>query len=138
MTLSTIFCNHYRAMSEHATCSAGVEYEKFNGLDFDHRPCFARRGNPPPGGCELAVFPTAEELAAKEERHQIRFANTMKAREAIVIHLGGPWKRGKPGAQGKIDCPVCGEKGTLAFSRAGYNGHIHARCMTKDCVAWME
>jgi hypothetical protein len=61
-----------------------------------------------------------------------------KAHRAIVAHLGGPWKRGTPGASGKIDCPICGKQGSLKFSRAGYNGHIHARCATEGCVNWME
>lgn len=65
-------------------------------------------------------------------------ANFMKAREAIVSHLGGPWKRGVKGEHGVIDCPVCGKKECLAFSRSGYNGHIHAKCGTEGCVAWME
>ena len=29
-------------------------------------------------------------------------------------------------------------KETLQFSRSGYNGHIHAKCSTDKCVAWME
>ena len=39
--------------------------------------------------------------------------------------------------QGEITCPVC-KTGKLRYSRFGYNGHVHARCSTKDCVAWME
>lgn len=65
-------------------------------------------------------------------------AKAGKARAAIVEHLGGPWKKGTPSAVGKIDCPVCGGKETLAFRRAGYNGHIHAQCSTDGCVSWME
>ena len=38
---------------------------------------------------------------------------------------------------GKMECPVC-KTGTLKYSRAGYNGHVHARCSTDGCVAWME
>lgn len=133
----TIFCNHYRAMSEHKTCSVGVEYDKFKGLPFDARPCFCRSGVAPPG-CELAVFPTAEQLAAEEAEMNKRLELIGKARTAIVAHLGGPWKRGAAGASGEIDCPACGAVKTLRFSRAGYNGHIHAGCKTEGCVRWME
>lgn len=38
---------------------------------------------------------------------------------------------------GSINCPVCNE-GKLHYSRAGYNGHVHAQCSTNGCVAWME
>jgi len=81
---------------------------------------------------------TAEELAAQQAEDKKRFADIGKARAAIVEHLGGPWKRGMPGIGGAIDCPVCGGEGTLAFSRSGYNGHIHASCKTDGCVRWME
>jgi hypothetical protein len=138
MARQTIFCNHYRAMSDHDTCAAGVAYSKFQGVKFEQRPCFARHGKPAPGGCELAQFPTAEEIAKEEAEMEKRFQGTMKAREAIVNHLGGPWKKGMAGSSGVIDCPVCGGKQTLRFSRAGYNGHIHAACATDKCVSWME
>jgi hypothetical protein len=39
--------------------------------------------------------------------------------------------------RGVMDCPVCGT-GKLHYSRAGYNGHVHARCETDGCVSWME
>lgn len=66
------------------------------------------------------------------------FERTMKARAAIVDHLGGPWKRGAKSAGGVIDCPACGNTACLQFSRAGINGHIHAACRTEGCVSWME
>lgn len=37
---------------------------------------------------------------------------------------------------GKMPCPIC-KTGELRYSRAQYNGHVHARCMA-GCVAWME
>lgn len=38
---------------------------------------------------------------------------------------------------GKLPCPIC-ETGTLSYSRSGSNGHVWARCSTKNCVSWME
>lgn len=38
---------------------------------------------------------------------------------------------------GEIDCPVC-KAAKLRYSRAGYNGHVHAACMNDKCVRWME
>lgn len=76
------------------------------------------------------------EAEAKELEEM--FQKIDKARAAIVAHCGGKWKKGAPGASGCIDCPVCGAAGTLRFSRSGYNGHIHAGCVTDNCVAWME
>ena len=39
--------------------------------------------------------------------------------------------------QGEMACPVCGA-GRLQYWRSGRNGHVHARCSTPGCVAWME
>ena len=38
---------------------------------------------------------------------------------------------------GQMDYPVC-KTGKLRYSRAAYNGHVHAGCTTKGCVSWME
>jgi len=82
----------------------------------------------------------AEKAAEKAEEADLdaQIRNVMRARDAIVSHLGGPWRKGTPGSAGQIDCPVCGTPASLAFSRSGYNGHIHAGCSTKNCVSWME
>lgn len=136
--MATIFCKHYRAMSEHETCRAGVRYDTFQGLPFDKRPCFAEHGEAARPGCDLVQLPTAEDLAERKRLRDERLGKIGKARAAIVAHLGGPWKRGMPAVSGTIDCPACGGQWSLRFSRAGYNGHIHAACQTDGCVQWME
>ena len=132
----TVFCNHYRAMSEHETCSAGVAYDSMKGMAWETRPCFSKPGDAPKPGCDLVQLPTPEELAADEAEMRERLEKIGKARQAIVSACGGPWKKGKPSIVGAIDCPNCG--GKLNYSRAGYNGHVHARCATPGCVSWME
>jgi len=136
MSRHSEFCKHYRAMSEHTTCKKGVAYDDFKGLKFEQQPCFEKDGVAPPG-CALAEFPTAEEREERRKEIMAQFAKMATARNAIVEHLGGPWKRGTAGAAGTIKCPVCSE-GALRFTRAGYNGHIHAACSTAGCVSWME
>lgn len=134
------FCNHFRSMMDHDTCEAGVVYETLKGVPFEQRPCFFK-GDPPTVKstiCELAMYPTLEELLTRDAEHEKIFANTMLARQSIVEACGGPWKKGMGGQAGTIDCPVCKGEKTLAYSRAGYNGHIHAGCKTADCVSWME
>ena len=135
---STIFCKHFRSMSEHETCEAGVAYESLKGIPFDARPCFSKPGECAKEGCSLVQLPTAEEVAEEDAMFRKLFERTDKARAAIVSYLGGPWKRGMQGSNGTIDCPACGAKDALSFSRSGYNGHIHASCETEDCVRWME
>lgn len=36
---------------------------------------------------------------------------------------------------GQVECPKC--KGLLGYSIARSNGHIHGRCETSGCLAWM-
>jgi transposase-like protein len=55
----------------------------------------------------------------------------MKARKVIMDKEGE-----KCSVSGKIKCPIC-EAGDLRYS-IGFNGHVHARCSTANCVQWME
>lgn len=131
------WCKHYRGMHEKDACEAGVKFVDLKGHGttgfFDSCPCFG-----PGSECDKAVYPTAEEQEAEEKAVEERFAMTMIARAMITESLGGPWKRGMVGSQGRIDCPNCGAAQGLRFSRSGYNGHIHASCSTGGCLSWME
>lgn len=131
-----IWCKHYRAMHGNATCEAGVAYDSLKPINHDLCPCFGPQSAEPPL-CQLAVYPTAEEIEAEDKHFAELFQRTVTARCAIVEHLGGPWKKGMKSAGGAIECPVC-KTGQLKFSRAGINGHIHAACTTNTCVMWME
>lgn len=64
--------------------------------------------------------------------------DVLEARLLIVEKIGEYKKGTSEGVVGKIDCPKCKVKDGLHFSRSGYNGHIHAKCKTEDCLAWME
>ncbi len=41
-------------------------------------------------------------------------------------------------ASGRSDCPVCGVVGGVAWTHAKFNGHVSMRCVTQDCIAFME
>jgi len=131
-------CIHYTG-SINEVCSAGVKYhDVIDKTTTPHSlPCI---GSYNPGGatCEKCQLPTAEEIAADEAALKQRIEGIGKARSAIVVACGGHWKKGVPGSNGVIDCPVCEKPKALGFSRSGYNGHIHARCSTAGCVSWME
>ena len=51
------------------------------------------------------------------------------------VKLNGP--RNYISGAGEIDCPAC-KAGKLRYSRAAYNGHVHAACSNGECVRWME
>lgn len=144
-------CVHYNG-TVNERCNAGVNYKELAG-DPHHTgyglrlPCHSAdyksfSGKPLPRAdavsyCDKRREPTDAEIAEHEAESKRMFEDTMVARKAIVEHLGGPWKEGVKGAAGSIECPVC-KTGSLRFSRAGINGHIHAQCKTVGCVAWME
>lgn len=96
-------------------------------------PCF--RDDDPHGvcHCEHQSFPTPEEIAAEDAEVEQMVARFVGARSAILAH-----SKGKRGVSGRIDCPACKAKGALAYSVSGYNGHVHAKCDTDDCVNFME
>ncbi len=75
-----------------------------------------------------------------EEREQATkrlIQNIGAARAAIFAHIEARGKKGQDDA-GALNCPCC-EGGDLSYRYAGsYNGHVHARCSTDGCVAWME
>lgn len=133
------WCKHYTGTAYGDTCKAGVKYELVvlgKGTPECSYPCFKNR-NPLGAKCSEQVFETTEETAARKAEDAKQFERFGKVRTAIVAHLGGPWKKGMPGNTGSIPCPCCAG-GTVRFTRAGYNGHIHAVCSTAGCAAWME
>lgn len=141
-------CVHYNG-TVNDCCGAGVNYRDLAGPAdgwANRLPCHSPeyrtgRGMSLPVADQVAVCekrqePTAAEVDEDEAWLNARMERMVKIRDAIVAHLGGPWKKGKPSAGGSITCPCCG--GTVGFSRSGYNGHIHAGCSTEGCARWME
>jgi hypothetical protein len=132
-------CIHYTGTAINEVCAAGVKYaDVTDKTTTPHSlPCIGRY-NPGGAKCEKCQLPSPGEIEAEEAAMKKRVEGIGKARTAIVAACGGPWKRGVKGSTGVIDCPVCGSAKSLRFSRSGYNGHVGARCMTTDCVSWME
>jgi hypothetical protein len=130
------WCKNYNGMSVKDTCDVGVKYDslpKYGTKGFMKTcPCLG-----PFGGCDKAVYLTKEEMKAEDRMIRERLKRILKARAAIVEFIG-PWKKGMVGRSGSIDCPICSGENTLKFDRSGYNGHIHARCKTENCVSWIE
>ena len=42
------------------------------------------------------------------------------------------------GLTGAVDCPACGQAKALHYGIAASNKHIHARCKTANCIAFMQ
>lgn len=92
----------------------------------------------PPKCCEPMRREYAKDLKERADALDAMMEKVETVRAAIVAKIG-PWsKQMRTGSAGQLKpCPAC-NKGTVAFSRAGSNGHIHARCTTPRCVSWVE
>ena len=128
-------CFHFTGV-QNKTCKAGVSYDSFPGAI----PCIGLdpakvRGILPV--CELFQAYTPEQSEAREV--EIEAAT---ARSAIAIPAAHKDAKAKGYGKGhggcdSLKCPICPD-GTLRYSVAGYNGHMHARCTTAGCMSWME
>jgi hypothetical protein len=127
-------CVHFNGC-QNDRCKAGVSYAELRG-DKIGLPCLAKYAPADGPVCDKRQEPTAEEVATDKAESDRRFGQTMQARAAIVAKIG-PYRRNGGGARGEIPCPCCAG-GTLRYSRAAVNGHIHAHCSTAGCVSWME
>lgn len=122
-------CRHLTGV-QHEVCKAGLRYEDVSDNSrkaLDRLPCL---GVGP--SCEKRDFYTRQEAEAKQAEWTRRFTNVLVARSAIEQTEGK-----RRGVSGSMLCPVC-TTGTLQYSIASINGHIHGRCSTEDCVSWME
>lgn len=122
----TIFCKHYHGMQN--PCDVGVDFETVKvNADRLIYPCYSADTKT----CSLALYPTAEEIAQKDKEIADMLLKVTTARKLIIEAT-----HGKKSVSGHINCPVC-STGTLSYSVA-YNGHVHARCSTQDCLNWLE
>lgn len=147
-------CIHFNGV-QHDHCKRGVSYEV--NWPMGPKPCIkllhksARGGTylkpgevpaetkPNPGAdmakpCPFYEDPTDEQVQADREETEAALNRTFAA-----IKVAGEWRvRPKP-AQDRyevVECPVC--KGRLHLGQSAYNGHVHGRCETDNCVSWME
>lgn len=151
-------CRHFNGV-QHDKCEAGVCYETLEASGL--LPCLPWHcdSGKPVAKCDKYATYTAEEIAQQERELERSLNGTIVARKAIVDELNrrnvaaDKTVVAKPhhdpefsetGCQSPyvagacaMPCPVC-KSGTLRYSRAACNGHIHARCSTEGCVSWME
>lgn len=109
-------------------------------------------------GCQKCRFKTPEEIKAHHDETMAFVTKMDTARKAIVTDLyaryhdhdktvfaveksrAHRWHHPQDNyfcGAGIMKCPCCAD-GKLRYSRAAYNGHIHAHCSTDGCVSWME
>lgn len=131
-------CVHFTGI-QHTACKAGVNYhEQFGDGEgcFANIPCTTSFNKGPAKDCPKTLYPTREEAEAEEKEREAHTKKAMQAmRDAHADAKAKGYGKGNGGAD-SLKCPLCPD-GTLRYTVAGYNGHMHAGC-TNGCVSWME
>lgn len=100
--------------------------------------CMPKGSNPPKKGC-----PKRKEYTAVERDAWQKWAAARMGRLVEVLSLipgDANEKKDKQqhwGSSGSFECPAC-KAGTVRWSRAPNNGHIHAACSTPNCASIMQ
>lgn len=131
-------CRHFNGTCNSA-CDAGIAYAsvRIEGAALrESHPCHDSLPSPHQR-CASCVKPTLaearSEVDAEEIEHKATFAAIRKVHErAAAIGL-----RKSHGGSDTMPCPKCGT-GTLRYSVASMNGHMHGCCETTRCLSWME
>lgn len=121
-------------------CLAGVNYiEQFGGGDsagiFLKIPCL--QGNTNTHEQQISLCP--KWLRSTREQGEQRYKDIEDSinRMRVAGPVISAWRNKPPiGKSEIIECPVC--HGRLHLSQSAYNGHVHGRCETNDCLNWME
>lgn len=116
-------------------CKAGVRVREVFGDApgiILRLPCSYTPGGSPMA-CDRFEPQTVAEIREEDAGADVAIARFMTTQSLIASvkkdHKGTDWC-------GEKECPVC--QGTLHMSHAAYNGHVHGRCETEGCLAWME
>lgn len=145
-------CMHFNG-SQNKLCKRGVSYAQFQPgmpcIQLIHKSArggtYLRAGEVPaetkpfPGAqpkerCPFYEEPTDEQVQAERAESDAAMESHFAA-----IKVASQWRvKPKPAAdrRGTVECPIC--KGALHLSQSAYNGHVHGKCETQDCVSWME
>jgi hypothetical protein len=127
-------CIHFTGI-QNQTCKANVPYEK--ARDESTKPYKFACLDADTDVCPLREYPTSEQVDAAEAEMNRRLDQLRVAMPACRADAKSKGFGKGHGGQSSIACPVC-ESGTLRYSVAGYNGHMHGRCTTEGCMSWMQ
>jgi hypothetical protein len=125
-------CAHFNGV-QNDTCKAGVNYE--SAFPTGGIPCF--RVSESPGRCSLVQLPTREQATQRYEEREAQIEKSLNAMRAAHADAAEKGFGKRNGGVSQCPCPACGT-GTIRYSVASLNGHMHARCTTQGCVSWME
>ncbi len=133
-------CIHFSGI-QHERCKAGIHVrELVGGSDFGwaaRLPCLGMDAAKCEVECPSRNLPNREEAEAIIDASDKMFDLALSVMRAAKQHAKQQALGVGNGGRGEIPCPSgCG--GTLRYSVASVNGHMHAACTSKGCVSWME
>ena len=131
-------CKHFTGI-QHTQCKAGIVLrDQFgDGIGWAANiPCTIGWNELPVKECPKVLYPTREEAEAEEAERDERSKRSLQAmRDAHADANAKGYGKGKGGSD-SLKCPLCAD-GTLRYSVASINGHMHGAC-SNGCVSWME
>lgn len=128
-------CRHFNGI-QNKKCGAGVEYQP-SSMTMT-MPCIPAHVNERAAWpCELFEIMSQQDAEKESDERIAAMERTAKARHAAKDDAKAKGFGKGHGGLGSITCPSC-DGGTLRYSVASYNGHMHGRCSTTGCVSWME
>jgi hypothetical protein len=144
-------CRHYNGTFDNKTSDAGVLYRDVTP-DPDSPGCalripckttcgfttkrqldeFAKRGT-----CSKFELLTQDEFDKREAETEAALQESLRRMELVAPLIRRiKSENRKKSNSGTETCPACGKD--LYWSISGYNGHVHMRCQTANCIAFME
>lgn len=138
-------CKHFTGIYRDECCGAGVNYRALVGgpdlgwaIRLPCTPLLMKHAKAEDVvTCDKRESWTREEAEQRIDKRAAameRFFSAHKAAKADAKAKG--YRTGHAGA-GELSCPAC-EGGTLRYTVAACNGHMHGACSTKGCASWME
>jgi hypothetical protein len=131
------YCRHYEPKpgfkASDIWCAVGIDRKTLPKTEGMGTPCM--------GGHKLAdpcaICPKWERHTQEDGEKRALGVHRSLRKMTMASPVISAWRKKEP--QGKrevIVCPVC--SGRLHLSQSSYNGHVHGRCETNDCLNWME
>lgn len=135
------YCVHYApkpesAKADYCAIGCGASKRMKEARDAGEpamSPCIGGHNTPN----VLALCPQWERRSLEHAEKRADEIEEMLRRLDVVEPVISAWRQKEPiGKSAIIECPVC--KGRLHLSQSPYNGHVHAKCETEDCVSFVE
>lgn len=128
-------CRHFNGI-QNKMCNAGITYQESTIAEV--MPCIPKHVNGrATWSCALFEIMSQADAEKEAEGWVASVERMTKARHAAKDDAKAKGLGKGRGGAGSIPCPSC-DGGTLRYSVASYNGHMHGRCSTLGCVSWME